>query len=78
MKTITAYRSRAKECRSRAAAATHEADRNRFLDLAAGWDQLAGQRLMMIRQHPELAVGAEQDDELTRWAELVEVVKVAA
>ncbi len=63
MKKASEYRQHARECRALAATMASDEQRAQMLQMAAHWDQLAGDRLALIDRHPELAHEGEQDEE---------------
>jgi hypothetical protein len=63
VKKASEYRQHANECRALAMKMTSGRQRDQLLAMAAHWDQLAADRVDLIRQHPELAVEGEHDEE---------------
>lgn len=62
MKKASEYRDHARECRDLAAKMETHADREQMLAMAAHWDQLARDRLELVRKHPELAIDGEREE----------------
>jgi hypothetical protein len=52
MSRITAYRSYAAECLARAGRAAEPADRQLFIEMAAGWHELATMLADYMEKHP--------------------------
>jgi hypothetical protein len=59
MKKASEYRLHAKECRDLAAKMDLGVHRDQLLQLAAHWENLAEERLQLVRRHPELALPGE-------------------
>lgn len=62
MKKASEYRAHARECRDLAAKMETQPDREQLLAMAAHWDQLARDRIEMVRKYPDLALDGEQDE----------------
>ena len=62
MKKASEYREHANECRALAAKMETLADREQLLAMAAHWEQLAKDRIDLVRKHPELAVDGEREE----------------
>lgn len=62
MKKASEYRQHAKECRTLAAKMETSADREQLLAMAAHWEQLAQDRIALVRKHPDLAVDGEREE----------------
>jgi DNA mismatch repair ATPase MutS len=62
MTKASEYRVHARECRALAARMETTADREQLLSMAAHWEQLARDRIELIRKHPELAVDGEREE----------------
>jgi hypothetical protein len=63
MKKASEYREHAVECRQLAGAMESDEQRALMLQMAEHWDKLAGDRLQLITNHPELAHDGEHDEE---------------
>ena len=63
MKKASEYRQHAEECRQLAKGIQGE-QRDRLLDMAATWENLANERSDLIRRHPDLALEGEQAEEV--------------
>jgi hypothetical protein len=66
MKKASEYREHARECRSLAGGMQSADQRSQLLQMAEHWDQLAEDRLDLIRKHPELAHEGEEEEERAR------------
>jgi hypothetical protein len=64
MKKASEYRQHAEECRVLARRMAPGEHRDQLLEMAATWDNLATERSELVRRHPELAIGAEHEEEL--------------
>jgi 2-oxo-4-hydroxy-4-carboxy--5-ureidoimidazoline (OHCU) decarboxylase len=62
MKKASEYREHAAECRALAAKMETSADREQMLAMAAHWEQLARDRIALIRKHPDLAIEGEHEE----------------
>lgn len=62
MKKASEYRQHARDCRALAAKMETPADREQLLAMAAHWEQLAQDRIELIRKHPDLAVDGEREE----------------
>jgi 2-oxo-4-hydroxy-4-carboxy--5-ureidoimidazoline (OHCU) decarboxylase len=63
MKKASEYRLHARECRDLAGKMDDESQRRQLLEMAAHWDKLAVDRVELIRNHPELALHGEHEEE---------------
>jgi hypothetical protein len=63
VKKASEYRLHAEECRQLAARMDVGAQRNQLLEMAATWDKLAAERSELVRNHPELAIDGEREEE---------------
>jgi hypothetical protein len=68
MKKASEYREHAEECRQLAVRMESGEHRDQLLAMARHWDQLAIDRVKLIRQHPELAREGEEAEEADRDA----------
>ena len=64
MKKASEYRQHAEECRVLARGIQGE-QRDRLLEMAATWENLAAERSELIRRHPDLALEGEQAEEVS-------------
>lgn len=62
MKKASEYREHAAECRALAAKMETPADREQMLAMAAHWEQLATDRVALVRKHPDLAIDGEHEE----------------
>jgi hypothetical protein len=62
MKKASEYRQHAEECRQLAKGIQGE-QRDRLLEMAATWENLANERSDLIRRHPDLALEGERAEE---------------
>lgn len=62
MKKASEYREHARECRELAAKMDIDANREQLLAMAAQWEQLARDRIALVRKHPELAIEDEHEE----------------
>ncbi|WP_334163767.1 hypothetical protein [Phenylobacterium sp.] len=65
MKKASEYRQHARQCRTLAASLDGEAPAQ-LLEMAATWDRMAGDRARLIRDHPELGLEGEAEEEAER------------
>ena len=63
MKKASEYRAHAKECMALAAGMPPGPQRDQILTMAANWEDLARERLDLVRRHPELAMEGEIEEE---------------
>ena len=66
MKKASEYRAHAAECRELAAKMELGEQREQLIGMARHWDELAADRLALIRAHPELALEGESEEERAR------------
>ena len=66
MKKASEYRQHAQECRALARGTNESEHRSQLLEMAATWDRLAEERSDLVRRHPELAIGGEHEEEVSR------------
>jgi hypothetical protein len=55
MRKASEYRAHARECRELAAKMVAERDRQMLMKMATLWEQLAEDRLQLVRRYPDLA-----------------------
>jgi hypothetical protein len=63
MKKASEYRDHARECRGLAATMDSADQREQLLQMAEHWDKLAGDRVQLVTNHPELTPEGEQAEE---------------
>jgi hypothetical protein len=63
VKKASEYRRHAEECRALAKNMKAGEQRDQLLEMARTWDNLAAERIELIRRHPELALGGEHEEE---------------
>ena len=63
MKKASEYRQHAHECRALARGLPAGEQRDQLLEMASTWDKLAEDRSILVRRHPELAIGDEHQEE---------------
>jgi hypothetical protein len=63
MRKASEYRQHAKECRTLASAMQSDEQREQLLQMAEHWENLARDRVQLIRLHPELASAGERAEE---------------
>ena len=66
MKKASEYRQHAQDCRDLAAKMEFGDQREQLLRMAAHWEQLATDRLTLVRQHPEIARDEAEDEAVER------------
>jgi hypothetical protein len=64
LKKASEYRQHAEECRQLAKGIQGE-QRDRLLEMATTWDNLAQERSDLVRRHPDLALEGEHAEEST-------------
>ncbi|HVI31039.1 hypothetical protein [Phenylobacterium sp.] len=62
MKKASEYRQHARQCRTLAASLDGEA-RAQLLEMAATWDRMADDRARLVRNHPDLGLEGEAEEE---------------
>jgi len=68
MKKASEYREHAEECRTLSKQMQGE-QREQTLDLARTWDNLAEDRSILVRRHPEIGLEGEHREEMSRAKE---------
>ena len=68
MKKASEYRKHAEECRT-LSRQMKGAQREQTLDLATTWDNLAEDRSVLVRRHPEIGLEGEHREEMSRAKE---------